>query len=443
MSDAPLDGAAIVAGAPVVRDLVARCAAAEISLDGAYLVGGAVRDVLLGVPVDRDVDLAVEGDAPALARVLAAGLGGEVVAEHEFGTATVVVPAHDGERAVRIDLAGCRTEVYDSPGALPRVQLGCTIEEDLHRRDVSVNAVAVALERDTASGTRRIVDPFGGVAAIGHRSLRVLHEQSLVDDPTRVFRIARYAGRLGFHVHEHTRELAIEAIAAGALASLSADRVRTELELVLQEQAWDALTLLASWGVMERLEHRLERAFHPPLLIRAIDAACAGDRELDARAARLRLAALARGLGDDVGGWMRWLGFSADAIGAVSEHVHVLGVVLGDADADRLRTLPNSELYRALGELTDESFALASLALDAHPQVVERLVAYRSALRTVRLSVRGEDVLAAGVPAGPAVGRILGELFLRSLDGELAGVADERAALERLAADASREEGAQ
>lgn len=411
--------------APVQR-LIELCADASLALDGTYVVGGAVRDALLGIPAGRDIDLAVEGSGTTFAHLLASATGGDVVAEHAFGTATVVAPIGDGGVAVRVDIASCRIETYREPGALPTVELGATIDDDLIRRDVRVNAIAIALAGDV-DGVHRIVDPHDGVADVAGRLLRVLHDASFQDDPTRIFRLARYAGRLGFRVDDATRELVLAAVEAGALATLSADRVRTELELVLREPAWESLTLLASWGITERLEPRLEQAFRPPLLLRTIDDACGADPELHDRVWPLRLAALARGLRDETAGWMRWLGFPADAIAAVSEHVHVLGVVLDD-DGE-LATLANSQLYLRLGELTDDSFALAALAAGADPALPARLAEYRRAIREVRLTVRGDDVVAAGVPAGPAVGRILGDLFLRSLDGELAGEDDERAAL--------------
>jgi tRNA nucleotidyltransferase (CCA-adding enzyme) len=297
-----------------------------------------------------------------------------------------------------------------------------------------VNAIAVALEPD-AAGEHRIVDTQGGREDLDARILRVLHDASFLDDPTRIFRVARYAGRLNFRVDEHTRALAMEAVTGGALGTVSADRVCTELRLVLREPAWDSLTLLSSWGVVERLDPRLEAAFRPPLLLRSIDEACGADPGRNLRAWPLRLAALARPLGRDAGGWMNWLGFPSDIVAQVADHVRVLEVALGRGD--ELRTMSNSDLYLELGDLADDTLALVALALaDTDPQLVERLVTFAAAAQQARLTVRGDDVIAAGVPAGPLVGRILGDLFLRTLDGELAGEDDERRALAELVAQA-------
>jgi hypothetical protein len=131
---------------------------------------------------------------------------------------------------------------------------------------------------------------------------------------------------------------------------------------------------------------------------------------------------------------MGWLGFPADIVGQTVEHITLLDAVL--ARGDELRQLPNSALYIELGDILDDSLALAALALDDDPALLQRLMQFAEAARDARLTIRGDDVIAAGVPAGPLVGRILGVLFLRTLDGELNGEADERTALAELVAEA-------
>jgi tRNA nucleotidyltransferase (CCA-adding enzyme) len=407
--------------------LLARARESRLSLDGVWLVGGAIRDALLDRDAGPDIDLAVEGDGIAFAHLLASACGGDVIAEHAFGTATVAVDLGEAVGLTSVDVASCRTERYLEPGALPTVMLGASIAADLARRDVTINAIAVALQPDVA-GAHVVVDPHGGVPDLAAGLLRVLHDASFVDDPTRIFRVARYAGRTGLRVEEATRALAIRAVDGGALATISAERTCTELRLVLAEPAWNALTLLASWGVVERLDPRLEAAFHPPLLLRAIDEACGDDEGRNRRAWPLRLAALARPLAGDAGGWMRWLGMPSAVVGDVLEHLRVLDTVL--ARGDELRGMRNSQLYVELGDVGDESLALVALAIaDTDPHLLERLVEFAIVARDTRLTVRGDDVIAAGVPAGPQVGRILGDLFLRTLDGELRGEADERRAI--------------
>ncbi|MCB0878218.1 MAG: CCA tRNA nucleotidyltransferase [Thermoleophilia bacterium] len=420
-------GAAILARAPRVQLLLARLRESKLALDGVYLVGGAVRDAILGRDTGPDLDLAVEGDAPAFAHLLASATGGEVVAEHDaFGTATVIADLGDGA-PTSIDVAGCRTETYEAPGALPTVALGATIDRDLARRDVTVNAIAIALAPGP-DGAHRTVDPFDGIGDLGHGVLRFLHEFSFVDDPTRIVRVARYAGRLHMRVSEDTRQRAVDAIHGGAFTKISADRLRAELVLVLQEQCWKSLTLLASWGLLERLDPRLDRVFEAPYLLLQLDRACGDSLELNQRSWPLRLAALVQPLGSDAAGWMGWLGFPGDVVNVVLDHLRLLDAVL--ARPDELRAMKPSELYVELGEPADDSLALAALAIgDDDPALLDHLVTFATTARDARLHVRGQDVIDAGIPAGPRVGRVLGDLFLRTLDGELCGEDDERRAI--------------
>jgi hypothetical protein len=131
---------------------------------------------------------------------------------------------------------------------------------------------------------------------------------------------------------------------------------------------------------------------------------------------------------------MSWLGFPADVVARTADHIRLLDAVL--ARGAELREMPNSALYIELGDILDDSVALAALALDDDPALLQRLMQFAEAARDTRLALRGDDVIAAGIPAGPLVGRILGVLFLRTLDGELQGEADERAALAELVEEA-------
>src|SRR6185503_8353177 len=191
------------------------------ALDGeeaVYVVGGAVRDVLLG-RAPHELVFVVEGDAVAVARRAADRLGGRVTVHERFGTATV--EASD----VSFDLAGARREHYARPGALPDVELGASLAEDLARRDFTVNAIALHLadgELTYHEGARE--DLEAGV-------LRVLHEGSFRDDPTRLLRLARYAARLKFSAEPRTDRLAAEAVAGGAVETVTGSRLGAELRL--------------------------------------------------------------------------------------------------------------------------------------------------------------------------------------------------------------------
>ena len=232
-------------------------AAAVARGQGVYLVGGTVRDLLLGEP-GFDVDLAVEGDGQAFARALATGARRPGQPHDAFGTA--VVEYGDGER---VDVVTARRERYEAPAALPTVEPS-TIEDDLFRRDFTINAMAVALDGRAAG---RLVDPFEGRRDLEAKTIRVLHDGSFVDDPTRIFRALRYASRYGFELDEHTDALAREAIEAGLVGRLSPARLRDELVLLLDEpQAERSLA---------RLERARRRPGDPPCPRRRRGGACA------------------------------------------------------------------------------------------------------------------------------------------------------------------------
>src|SRR5436190_5747505 len=205
-----------------------RAAAADLP---AYLVGGAVRDLLLGR--DRaDMDVAVEGEVAELAQ----RLGGEVRRHERFATATVLV---DG---LEVDLAATRSETYPRPGALPEVR-SASLAADLARRDFTVNAMAVPL-----AGDLELIDPHGGLEDLRRGQLRVLHPGSFVDDPTRALRAARYAARYGFALEGHTAELC----GLADLSTVSRDRRDAELrKLAAEPQARRAFELLGEWGLLE------------------------------------------------------------------------------------------------------------------------------------------------------------------------------------------------
>lgn len=210
-----------------------------------YLVGGAVRDALLGrEPVDHDV--AFEGPVEAALALVAglSSLGFSCEARHDrFGTARL--RAEGGER---YDLAVTREERYPHPGALPVVRTGVPLGRDLERRDFTVHAMALPL--DPAGGAGGLLDPFGGEADLGLRRIRLLHEGSFADDPTRVFRAARYAARLGFELDPGLSAAMQRAVESGAFARISGDRLRRAFEdLLAEENRAMAVQLLARLGV--------------------------------------------------------------------------------------------------------------------------------------------------------------------------------------------------
>lgn len=418
-------------GLEPIASLITAADSAGLGLAGVYAVGGAVRDALLDRPV-VDLDLAVEGDAAAFAEQLAAALGGRVVATHGFGTAAVVAPLA-GDDAARIDVAGTRNETYAYPGALPTVSATGSILDDLRRRDFTINSLAAPLG---GHGEGAIVDPLGGLDDLAAGVVRVLHERSFVDDPTRLLRAVRYAARYGFELDRQTRVLATAAVAGGALTTVSPERLRSELELVLEEPAAESVRMLDELGMLEPLlpGARAAALVRAELgaavtLIGAIDEAQGNDETRQAMGWRMRLAVLARPLGGDgVRGWLGNLRLRARDITAIVSHVQGLDLLAGDLA--RLRGAPH-ELRGALDGLGAETLKLLQIA--APDEVTRAAIAgYATTVDSTQLVIDGHDLLALGIPRGPAIGEVLEELYDRKLAGELPGPDDELAAARAL-----------
>ena len=213
----------------------------EVAGTGSYLVGGFVRDLFLKRP-SLDIDIVIEGDAIRVAQAMCERWNGTLEVHAQFGTATVTPENTD---LPKVDFVTARRETYQGSGTLPIVQSG-SIADDLRRRDFSINALAMRLDQ-TAFGT--IVDETEGLKDLESGIVRVLHNRSFIDDPTRIFRAYRYAGRYGFQIAENDETLIREALPV--IAQLSGERIRNEIDRVLLEknapEIIDRLTELGIW----------------------------------------------------------------------------------------------------------------------------------------------------------------------------------------------------
>ncbi|MFA5389637.1 MAG: CCA tRNA nucleotidyltransferase [Candidatus Omnitrophota bacterium] len=193
----------------------------------AYIVGGPVRDKLLGRSnADNDMDFVVEGDGIKFAEVLNKELRGKLTAYRAFGTATIKL------KKKRIDIVTARKEIYKRPAAYPDVKPG-TIEDDLFRRDFTINAMALGVNKKNFG---KLVDFYGGQKDLKKGLIRVLHEKSFIDDPTRIFRAVRFSVRFGFKIEPGTKNLMREAVVDGYLGEVNAGRIRKEIEAFLKEK---------------------------------------------------------------------------------------------------------------------------------------------------------------------------------------------------------------
>jgi tRNA nucleotidyltransferase (CCA-adding enzyme) len=390
----------------VVLQLVDRCKANGIDTKQWWLVGGVLRDALLGTPSVADIDIAVIGDPRSLVSLLEQALGREaILAEHRFGTVSLQWQGN------HIDLAMLRTETYAAPGALPAVEPSESIEQDLRRRDIGINALALNLGSPHSSlDIEQLIDPWGGLEDIDRRRIRVLHDLSFIDDPTRIVRACRYAARLEFALDEHTRELALASIRSGGLQAISTDRLGRELRYACDEdRAGRALDLLDELGVVhvDRTRTNLVQSVPWQVASVLIDE---GDQSI-----------LVSGLTQSEATLQRRI---VRAFGAITS-----------PDLAAAATDPNRWLCLAdpvLKEIPEYLLAgLASIVDPVDGSLVARYLARRPQASPV---LRGDDLIERGVPAGPAVGMVLGLLRNQRLIGAIDSLEDEQDYLHQLIA---------
>jgi tRNA nucleotidyltransferase (CCA-adding enzyme) len=378
----------------------------------AYLVGGLVRDLLLGRD-NRDIDLVVEGDGPHFARLLCERLGGRVREYRPFMTAVLVE-----EGGFHIDVASARSEFYRAPAALPEVRTS-PIRQDLYRRDFTINTLAIRLGPDE---TAELIDFFGGRRDLDDQILRVLHSLSFIDDPTRVLRGVRLECRLGFDLSPETLRLVDLALAEGVFERLSGPRLRDELMALLDDPA------TALKGVERLAGLGLLAVLHPDLIWnqatrdRFSAAAAAVDWRLlggmagpPVKSWRLFLAALAWDLGAQE---CRRL---ADRLALGGGDTAALGAFRGRVEA-ALDTLaaPGLEPHAAAAALEplseDEILLVMALGDESQREWVRRQLIE---VRSLDLAIRGADLVARGVPSGPVVGRALAATRDARIDGRI------------------------
>jgi len=361
------------------------------------VVGGVVRDVLLGAtPVD--LDLVVQGPIGAVLELLDGQLlDGDLRAHERFGTARLTLAGQ------RLDIASARSERYDRPGALPRVG-PASIVRDLERRDFTVNAIAVPVN---GPGAGEVIATLHALEDLAAGSLRVLHDASFQDDPTRLLRLARYAARLDFTIDAHTLALATAAVRGGALANVSGTRIGNELRLLAREP--DPIRAFAATR-----ELGIDRALDPDFGL-TDDAWAARGLELlgDAGAPeRLVLALAVRRLAPErARALLDRLAFARedrDAVVAAASTAPALSAALGTA------TRP-SEVAAAVHGAGPEAIALAGAIGPA-----EAARSWLFELRHMPLLIDGRDLLDAGLAAGPAIGRGLAAARAAALDGRAA-----------------------
>jgi len=405
-----------------------------------YIVGGFVRDLLLGSPT-LDLDLVVEGDAIRLAHRLAPQIGGRVRSHARFGTAKIIL---EGERPPGVppslDFVTARTEFYERPSVLPQVERS-SIKQDLYRRDFTINTLAICLDRNRYG---ELLDYYGGERDLRERRIRVLHNLSFVEDPTRILRAVRFEQRLGFTIEERTARLIEDAL--DLLDHVTGERLRHELYLILREAEPErCLQRLAQLGALEHIHPslrftsetaqrfaRLRERFHAwPAEWQPNGTHPVGLSEDDAHASALSLCYLAlltsQMDAEELASFISRLRIAGDDARFLRE-VGRLREALGQLRATVM--LP-SAIYRLLHPFSREARFVLSVLTDSE-LVRQRLELYERELARVEPHIDGHYLRSLGVPPGPIYGEILSRVRDALLDGQVRTPEEEEALAKRL-----------
>jgi tRNA nucleotidyltransferase (CCA-adding enzyme) len=421
-----------------VLDLVLK--ASELAKERAYslyLVGGFVRDLLLGKP-HLDLDIVVEGDAIGLARALSEVVGGRVHSHDRFGTAKLMFDGQRGPLAY-VDFTTARREFYEYSTALPQV-LRSSIKQDLYRRDFTINTMAISLDEDTFG---ELLDFYGGERDLEEGLVRVLHNLSFIEDPIRILRAVRLEQRLGFKLEEMTEELISDALEW--LDRVGGERVRQELEAVFdEEEPWKPLRRLSELGVLGQIS---------PLLMWNdwLEASIVGYPAAVEEWAKAH-AGHDGGAGPSIPSLaMTYLALVS--LGATEENVRDLAqrLKLSNDDTEFLvevnrlggglasleePVLSRSAIYHLLWPYSPAAVFVAWLASDEGlPK--QRLRVFHSELRPVAPLLDGNELKDMGLPPGPRYAEVLGALRDARLDGEVNTLEDEKRMAQRLVDEAT------
>jgi tRNA nucleotidyltransferase (CCA-adding enzyme) len=399
----------------LLRSVAEQAALQQLPL---YIVGGFVRDLLLDHP-GMDFDLVVVGDAVGLARAVAARQGGRVTVHSKFKTAQWFPSPGEGIPEF-VDFITARAEVYKSPGALPTVRPGSLID-DLRRRDFSINTLALRLDGDHYG---ELTDELGGFKDLQAGILRTLHSQSFEDDPTRLFRMIRYESRYGFQIAPETLAL----VPSGLLqvSRLSAERVRHELDLILEEEnSASILKRLAKLGILASVHPELE---WNQVTQKRFEKGLISAKKLKHPPSQLMLA------------WALWLmDVTSTGLAGIEKRLHFdssLRDMLQAASAlfgriDSLAGKKPSQCVAALDKIPLKAVQAVFLGLPPGP-TRQILHDYLETWRDIKPKTTGHDLKKRGLPPGPEYKNILRKLRAAWLDGEIYAPEQETALLDKL-----------
>ncbi|MBU1783913.1 MAG: CCA tRNA nucleotidyltransferase [Candidatus Omnitrophica bacterium] len=404
---------------------------ADVAGINAFLTGGFVRDILLGVK-NYDLDLVVEGDAILFAKILKEKLGGTLVVHRKFGTATLVKkwpswlgPSIHPDSEFKIDVAAARKEKYEKPATLPVVRAS-SLEQDLYRRDFTINAMALKINR---SDFGSFADCFGGMRDLEKGVIRILHDKSFLDDPTRIFRAVRFEQRFGFRIEKHTERLIQHAVKQEMFRRMEDQRIREELILILKERHPEKAVYR-----MKQL-HEL-RFIHPDLILKR--SAKRTFREARKCLKWYRVAAVRKRKIDE---WLINFLIMIENLDLYQTEEVLEKFIFTNNVAMQIRSYKEQErlVRRRLSQGGKVSPSLVYRFLEPLPQEVTLCIMAKTgsgvARRRIRkffteyngidLQINGHDIKKEGISPGPRYKEILRKVLYEKLDGKLRTKKDE------------------
>lgn len=373
-----------------------------------FLVGGIVRDIILERD-NLDLDLVVEGDGISVAKEASKILGGKLTIHERFGTAVIALPNH------KIDIASARSETYEHSGALPKVELS-SIKEDLKRRDFTINSMAVRLNRENPY---TLLDPFNGENDLKEKRLEVLHDNSFIDDPTRMLRGIRFEQRFKFNFSENTTKLFGEAIGEDRLNNISPIRFYNEFNLICQEKdPYSPIGRMGGIGFFRYIDKAITYGEETQTIFNQIKwtmPLLENKEEIDMPL--LFLTALIAPLPEEnilevCQKFSVAENDRTDIIHGKRNEAATIATLSQDSDME------NSAIYRLLSPLAKEYLIyITSKVIDE--RVEENIVLYLSELSEVKIELSGDDIISLGIKEGKAVGDILSLLKDERLNGRI------------------------
>ena len=370
-----------------------------------YLVGGAVRDIILG-KTPKDLDFVVDKKAENISSEIALELNGEVLSNSEFGTSKLSV-----KKSI-YDIANARSETYAHPGALPKVTRN-SIDKDLWRRDFSINSVAIQLTQDE---NWQILDPTDGLTDISHGTIRVLHNKSFVDDPTRIFRAVKYSIRFGFSIDEKTEKLIGNCIKSNYINKISGNRILSEVSQILEENNFKTnIQLLSSLGILSSI--------HPKLKIgnALLDKLTKLNNDTKEDKSKLLTLFFSDINPENIDGICQRLDVNPKTV----KMLHDIQTIKQNTKSLSKTKIINSELMMLLDKLDIESISYIQL-ISKNESLRKNLSNFLDKLRFIKPKIAAKEIISLGITPGPQIGNLLADIRFAVADGILKTVNEEK-----------------